>query len=138
MRLVVEKGTGRRAEAPGYVVGGKTGTADKSAGKKGYRRNTRISSFVAAFPMNAPRYVVLVMVDEPKSTAEAPEPTGGIVAAPVVREVVLKAAPLLGVLPAENTSELPDERKAAPKAPARPPVKPAGKPAPRLERAATE
>jgi cell division protein FtsI (penicillin-binding protein 3) len=142
MRLVVEKGTGKRAEAPGYFVGGKTGTADKSAGKKGYRRNTRISSFVAAFPMNAPRYVVLVMVDEPKATAEAPEATGGVVAAPVVREVVLKAAPLLGVLPAENTSELPDEKKPAPKPAAKSPAKPAAKPAApaatRLERAATE
>jgi cell division protein FtsI (penicillin-binding protein 3) len=142
MRLVVEKGTGKRAEAPGYFIGGKTGTADKSAGKKGYRRNTRISSFVAAFPMNAPRYVVLVMVDEPKASAETPEATGGVVAAPVVREVVLKAAPLLGVLPAENTSEVPDEKKGAPKAPAKPPVKPAAKPAApaasRLERAATE
>ncbi len=138
MRLVVEKGTGRRAEAPGYFVGGKTGTADKSAGKKGYRRNTRISSFVAAFPMNAPRYVVLVMVDEPKATAEAPEATGGAVAAPVVREVILKAAPLLGVLPAEATSELPDSKKPAPKAPSKTPLKPAAKPAPRLERAATE
>lgn len=138
MRLVVEKGTGRRAEAQGYFVGGKTGTADKSAGKKGYRRNTRISSFVAAFPMSAPRYVVLVMIDEPKATAEAPEPTGGAVAAPVVREVVLKAAPLLGVLPDENTSEAPEPKKAAPTAPARPPARPAAKPAPRLERAATE
>lgn len=137
MRLVVEKGTGRRAEAPGYFIGGKTGTADKSAGKKGYRRNTRISSFIAAFPMNAPRYVVLVMVDEPKASAETPEATGGVVAAPIVREVVLKAAPLLGVMPAENTSEVPD--KAAPKQ-AKPPVKPAVKPAApaRLERAATE
>lgn len=142
MRLVVEKGTGKRAEAPGYSVGGKTGTADKSAGKKGYRRNTRISSFVAAFPMNAPRYVVLVMIDEPKASADTPEATGGAVAAPVVREVVLKAAPLLGVLPAENTSELTDEKRPGQKAPAKPPAKPAAKPAPpaagRLERAATE
>ncbi len=142
MRLVVEKGTGKRAEAPGYFVGGKTGTADKSAGKKGYRRNTRISSFVGAFPMNAPRYVVLVMIDEPKGSAETPEATGGAVAAPVVREVVLKAAPLLGVLPAENTSEVPDDAsktpaKAAPK-PSKPPAKPAAKPAAGTERAATE
>ena len=142
MRLVVEKGTGKRAEALGYFVGGKTGTADKSAGKKGYRRNARIASFVAAFPMNAPRYVVLVMIDEPKANAETPEATGGVVAAPVVREIVLKAAPLLGVLPDENTSELPDTKKAAPKAPAKPPARPAAKPATpaagRLERAATE
>lgn len=140
MRLVVEKGTGKRAEAPGYFIGGKTGTADKSAGRKGYRRNTRIASFVGAFPINAPRYVVLVMIDEPKATAETPEATGGVVAAPVVRDVVLRAAPLLGVLPAENTSEVPDDKsRAAPKPPAtRAPPKTPTKPAPRLERAATE
>jgi cell division protein FtsI (penicillin-binding protein 3) len=140
MRLVVEKGTGKRAEAPGYFIGGKTGTADKSAGRKGYRRNTRIASFIGAFPINAPRYVVLVMIDEPKATAETPEATGGVVAAPVVRDVVMRVAPLLGVLPAENTSEVPDDKsKAAPKPPAtRAPPKPPTKPAPRLERAATE
>jgi cell division protein FtsI (penicillin-binding protein 3) len=154
MRLVVEKGTGKRAEAPGYFVGGKTGTADKSAGKKGYRKNARISSFVGAFPMSAPRYVVLVMIDEPKASAETPEPTGGVVAAPVVREVITKAAPLLGVLPAENTSELPDDKpgkktapgapksavpaKTTPKTPV-PPAKPSiTRPASRTERAAAE
>lgn len=144
MRLVVEKGTGRRADAPGYFLGGKTGTADKSAGKKGYRRNTRIASFVAAFPIDAPRYAILVMIDEPKGTAETgPEATGGVVAAPVVRDVVLKAAPLLGVLPIESTSEVPPTAPApaAPKtAPAKtaPPAKPAAKPQPKYERAATE
>jgi cell division protein FtsI (penicillin-binding protein 3) len=109
MRLVVERGTGKRAEAPGFLIGGKTGTADKSAGKKGYRRNTRISSFVGAFPIDAPRYAILAMVDEPKATADAPEPTGGVVAAPVVREIVLKAGPLLGVLP-RDTSEKPADK----------------------------
>ncbi|MGH7003364.1 MAG: peptidoglycan D,D-transpeptidase FtsI family protein, partial [Alphaproteobacteria bacterium] len=140
MRLVVEKGTGKRAEAIGYFVGGKTGTADKSAGKKGYRRNARISSFVGAFPMNAPRYVVLVMIDEPKGTSDTPEPTGGAVAAPVVREIVQKAAPLLGVMPIENTSEVPDDKakaKTAPK-PGAPAPKPAVRPPPKLERAAAE
>ena len=136
MRLVVEKGTGKRAEAPGYTIGGKTGTADKSAGKKGYRRNARIASFIGAFPINAPRYVVLAMIDEPKASAETPEATGGVVAAPVVREIVLKAAPLLGVLPAENTSEVPDGK--APKAAPKPAAKPAARPVSRMERAATE
>jgi cell division protein FtsI (penicillin-binding protein 3) len=139
MRLVVEKGTGKRAEAPGYFMGGKTGTADKSAGRKGYRRNTRIASFVGAFPVNAPRYVVLVMIDEPKASAETPEATGGAVAAPVVREIVLKAAPLLGVLPAESTSEAPDDKtpKGAPNT-NRPSVKPPSRATPRTERAAAE
>jgi cell division protein FtsI (penicillin-binding protein 3) len=127
MRLVVEKGTGKRAEAAGYLVGGKTGTADKSAGKAGYRRNTRIASFVAAFPINAPRHVVLVMVDEPKPGPEGGEATGGAVAAPVVREIALRIGPLLGIAPVESTSERPPDK-----------AKPAGKPALRAERAANE
>jgi hypothetical protein len=79
------------------------------------------------------------MIDEPKASAETPEATGGVVAAPVVREVVLKVAPLLGVLPAENTSEAPDDKasKTGPKTP-KVPVKPVARPTPRLERAATE
>jgi cell division protein FtsI (penicillin-binding protein 3) len=137
MRLVVEKGTGRRAEAPGYFLGGKTGTADKSAGKKGYRRNTRIASFVGAFPIMAPRYVVLVMIDEPKASSGTPEATGGAVAAPVVREIVLRAAPLLGILPAENTSEAP-EAKPLPKTAPKPDPKPATRPGAKIERAAAE
>ena len=63
MRLVVDDGTGRKADAEGYIVGGKTGTAEKVGGRGGYRRKALMSSFVAAFPMQKPRYVVLVMVD---------------------------------------------------------------------------
>jgi cell division protein FtsI (penicillin-binding protein 3) len=103
MRLVVEKGTGKRAEAAGFLVGGKTGTADKSAGKRGYNRASRLSSFVGAFPIHEPRYAILVMIDEPKGTPETGgQATGGLVAAPVVREIVLKAAPLLGVMPVDE------------------------------------
>ncbi|HEY9548886.1 MAG TPA: penicillin-binding protein 2, partial [Kiloniellaceae bacterium] len=65
MRLGVVKGTGSKADAEGYLVGGKTGTADKVAGR-GYARNARIASFVGAFPMDDPRYVIFAMVDEPK------------------------------------------------------------------------
>jgi cell division protein FtsI (penicillin-binding protein 3) len=140
MRLVVLKGTGRRADAPGYLVGGKTGTADKSAGRRGYRHNARIASFIAAFPINAPRYVVLAMVDEPKPTKDAPIVTGGVVAAPAVKEFVLKAAPLLGVLPVETTSEVPDGKDNPKAAPAsRPPKSKTRKhPSARIERAAME
>ena len=99
MRMVVQHGTGRKAGAPGYMVGGKTGTADKIAGKR-YARNARIASFVGAFPMDRPRYVVFAMVDEPKGTKETyGYATGGWVAAPVVRAVVERVAPLLGVMP---------------------------------------
>ena len=105
MRMVVQHGTGRKAGAAGYLVGGKTGTADKIAGKR-YARNARIASFVSAFPMDRPRYVVFAMVDEPKGTKETyGYATGGWVAAPVVRAVVERVAPLLGVAPrpAEET-----------------------------------
>ncbi|WP_420349756.1 peptidoglycan D,D-transpeptidase FtsI family protein [Pelagibius sp.] len=99
MRLVVSQGTARKANAEGYIVGGKTGTAEKLAGR-GYSRNSRIASFVGAFPMTAPRYVVFVMVDEPKPTKETHGyATGGWVAAPVMRSIVQRMAPLMGVMP---------------------------------------
>ena len=99
MRLVVERGTGRKAAAPGYLVGGKTGTAEKVSGR-GYKQKALISSFVAAFPMHAPRYVVLAMLDEAKGTKETSGfATGGWVAAPVVGAVVRRIAPVLGLRP---------------------------------------
>ncbi|MAM68753.1 MAG: penicillin-binding protein [Rhodospirillaceae bacterium] len=99
MRLVVDKGTGQKAAAPGFLVGGKTGTAEKVSGR-GYHRKALISSFVAAFPMNKPRYVVLAMLEEPKGTKETfGYATGGWVAAPVVGAVVRRIAPVLGLRP---------------------------------------
>ncbi len=102
MRLVVVKGTGRKANAEGYLVGGKTGTADKQVGR-GYARNARIASFVGAFPMDDPRYVVFAMVDEPKPTKETfGYATGGWVAAPLVGRLVERMAPLLGIAPRQD------------------------------------
>ncbi|MEQ8585177.1 MAG: penicillin-binding protein 2 [Thalassobaculaceae bacterium] len=99
MRLVVLDGTGRNADAPGYMVGGKTGTAEK-AGGRGYARKSLLSSFVAAFPVHDPKYVVLVMVDEPKGQKFSHGyATGGWVAAPAVKRIVERSAPLLGVAP---------------------------------------
>lgn len=99
MRLVVEQGTGSKADVPGYLVGGKTGTADKLSGR-GYSRNSRLASFIGAFPMTAPRYVILAMIDEPKpSKASHGYATGGWVAAPAVGRVIQRIAPLLGVEP---------------------------------------
>ena len=103
MRQAVQMGSGRKADAAGYLVGGKTGTADKLRNGS-YHRGSRIASFVSAFPMNDPRYVVFAMVDEPKGTKKTfGHASGGWVAAPVVKEIVERIGPLLGVepLPAE-------------------------------------
>jgi cell division protein FtsI (penicillin-binding protein 3) len=96
-RLNVTHGTGKRADVPGLEVGGKTGTSEK-AGLHGYRKNKLLSSFVAAFPMSDPRYVVVALIDEPKGTKKTHGyATGGIVAAPVVQHVISRMAPILGV-----------------------------------------
>ncbi|MBK8161128.1 MAG: penicillin-binding protein 2 [Rhodospirillaceae bacterium] len=106
MRLVVQVGTGKKANAPGYLVGGKTGTADKQEGR-GYSDNSRMAAFVAAFPMNAPRYAVVVMIDEPKPNAHSyGYATAGWVAAPVVGALVQRMAPLMGISPIPDESPL--------------------------------
>jgi cell division protein FtsI (penicillin-binding protein 3) len=108
MRMVVRYGTGAKADIPGYRVGGKTGTAEKQA-SRGYRKDARLASFVAAFPIDEPRYAVLVMVDEPKATAKTfGYATGGWVAAPTVGRLVKRMAPLLGVTPVPE-EQLPAE-----------------------------
>ncbi|MDX1739344.1 MAG: penicillin-binding protein 2, partial [Alphaproteobacteria bacterium] len=90
-------GSGKKADAAGYFVGGKTGTAEKVGARGGYARKSLISSYVAAFPMNKPEYVVYVMLDEPKGTKKTHGyATGGWVAAPVIKKIVNRAAPLLG------------------------------------------
>ena len=99
LRLVVEKGTGKNAEAPGYLVGGKTGTAEKQVNGS-YKRNALISSFVGVFPANAPRFVVYAMLDEPKGIKESyGYATGGWTAAPVVGSVITRMAPLFAITP---------------------------------------
>ena len=101
MRLVVTQGTGKKAEVPGYFVAGKTGTAEKVGAHGGYKRKALLSSFVGAFPAQAPRYVVLVMVDEPHGIKETMGyATGGWVAAPIIHQVIARMAPLLGIEPA--------------------------------------
>jgi cell division protein FtsI (penicillin-binding protein 3) len=105
MRLAVQNGTGRMADAPGYLVGGKTGTADKLRGRR-YARNARIASFIGAFPMDRPRYVVFAMVDEPKGNKSTyGYATGGWVAAPLVRRVIERMGPLLGIQPKAQDEE---------------------------------
>ena len=80
LRRVAVFGSGKNANAAGYVVGGKTGTADKyTAGSQ----DTRIASFIGAFPIHDPEYVILVSIDEPKPQEWTyGHATGGWVAAP--------------------------------------------------------
>ena len=103
MRLVVTDGFGKQAEVAGYYPGGKTGTAEKVGKhgyKRGYKENFNVAAFTSVFPMNAPRYAVYMMVDEPhgnKSTYGYS--TAGWVAAPAAGRVIARIAPMLGMLP---------------------------------------
>jgi cell division protein FtsI (penicillin-binding protein 3) len=110
LRLVVERGTGKFGAAPGYLVGGKTGTAEKVDGR-GYARKELLSSFIGVFPINEPRYVIMVSIDQPhpngKSMGEA---TGGWVAAPAVSRIVQRMAPIVGIPPVDEDS--PEIRRA--------------------------
>ena len=100
MRAIAVYGTGRNANAPGYRVGGKTGSAEKPGGKAGYRRTALVSTFAAAFPMDRPRYVVIAMLDEPKGTlASSYQRTAAWNAAPIVGRLVPRIGPLIGVRP---------------------------------------
>lgn len=106
LRMAVKKGTGGRAEAVGYRVGGKTGTAEKPAGGM-YDRGALISSFIGSFPMDDPQYVVFALLDEPRGIESTHGfASGGWTAAPVVRNVILRTAPLLGVAPRPENDSL--------------------------------
>ena len=104
LRLVVEHGTGTMAAAPGYVVGGKTGTADKVSGRH-YAERKLLSSFVGVFPINDPKYLVLTMVDEPHPNKQSHGyATAGWTVAPATSRIIQRIAPLLGVLPVDESS----------------------------------
>jgi cell division protein FtsI (penicillin-binding protein 3) len=99
LRLVVTKGTGKKADAPGYRVGGKTGTAQKIINGR-YSNSVNITSFAGVFPMDDPRYVIVVMLDEPKATPETYGfTTAGWNVAPVVSKTIGRIAPMLGITP---------------------------------------
>ncbi len=99
MRLNVLKGTGKRANADGYRVGGKTGTAEKVVGGR-YSTSALLTSFLSAFPTDAPEYLVLVMLDEPQRVAESSnQATAGVNAAPTAGKIIERIAPILGVAP---------------------------------------
>lgn len=110
LRQVVLKGTARMADVPGYVMGGKTGTADKQKPGGGYHKDKVMANFAGAFPMNDPRYVIVVSLDEPVETSgtEARR-TAGWTAVPVTAEIVRRVAPLLGLRPQAIEADLPSK-----------------------------
>jgi cell division protein FtsI (penicillin-binding protein 3) len=109
MRLVVTDGTGKNANVQGYLVGGKTGTAEEVQAR-GYAKHLLLSSFIGVFPINNPEYFVLIVIDQPhgnhKSFGFA---TAGWTAAPAAARVIARMGPLLGVRPIEETALIHDQ-----------------------------
>lgn len=99
MRMVVLKGTGRRANVAGYEVGGKTGSARKRVNGK-YAKNLVITSFLSAFPMDDPEYVLMVTIDAPQRTAETQNQVNAAFnVVPAAKEIIETVAPQLRIVP---------------------------------------
>jgi cell division protein FtsI (penicillin-binding protein 3) len=112
-RVLDEGGTGMRARVAGFRVAGKTGTAQKiEAGTGRYSAHARIASFIGFLPAEAPRLVILALLDEPETSSY-----GGIVAAPVFAEIAAAAMERLGV----SAPALPTVQEAAVAVPPEPP-----------------
>jgi cell division protein FtsI (penicillin-binding protein 3) len=99
MRLNAEKGSAKKADIPGYYVGGKTGTAEKVVGGR-YSKTKLLTTFMAVLPSDQPRYLVSIILDEPQPLKETfGFATSGWNAAPTAGKVVARIAPLLGLEP---------------------------------------
>ena len=111
MRDVVEEkdGTGKRARIEGVEVAGKTGTAQKADHRTGTYGSKRLASFVGFLPADKPRYLILVMVDEP-----ARNQFGGVVAAPVFKEIAGRALTYTGILSETRLAEASGTKDAGP------------------------
>ncbi len=100
--VVGDDGTATFAEVPGYFVAGKTGTADKPRPRGGgYYKDKTITTFASMFPVQDPRYVLIVTLDEPsENSGDKPRRTAGWTAVPIAAEMIRRVAPLLGMRPA--------------------------------------
>jgi cell division protein FtsI (penicillin-binding protein 3) len=106
LRLVVTEGSGKKADVKGLFPGGKTATSNKLVNGK-YHDKLRLSSFLSAFPINEPKYTILVMIDEPKGTKETfGFATGGWTSAPTTSRIIMRLANLYGIIPYTNKDEI--------------------------------
>jgi cell division protein FtsI (penicillin-binding protein 3) len=102
LRAVVVYGTGRKADVPGFRIGGKTGSAEKAVAG-GYNHHAVVSTFASAFPMDHPRYVVVVMLDDPKANAASSyQRTAAWNAVPIVGRLIPRIGPMLGITPDDS------------------------------------
>ncbi len=101
MRLTVEHGSGKKADAQGYFVGGKTGSAEKAI-RGGYSKTAKYSVFFGSFPTNNPRYVTLIVLDDPRPKEGVPFTGGAWTAAPLTGRVISRIAPILDVKPVDH------------------------------------
>ena len=105
-RRNVLNGSASKADVIGYRVGGKTGTAEKVVNGR-YDKDQRLSSFIGAFPMDDPKYLVMVMLDDPKAIPGTYGfATAGWNAVPTAATVIERIAPMLGVEPVFNDDDL--------------------------------
>ncbi len=96
-RLNATNGSAAKADVPGYQVGGKTGTAEKVVHGR-YSSDKRLASFIGAFPMDHPRYSILIMLDEPQALPETYGfATAGWNAVPTAGKIIARIAPILGI-----------------------------------------
>lgn len=106
MRLVVSQGTAKKADVAGYNIGGKTGTAQKNLHGR-YIQDKRMALFVGAFPMNNPKYAVLVLVDEPNPNKTSyGYATAGWVAAPAVGRIISDMGSIMGIQPQYEDADI--------------------------------